>query len=197
MNKPLIIGFDGIDGTGKTSLIEKLKSDSAFKEKVIATRCREPPSPYIEDMYIQMQKYKESFEAVELFAKDLEFRYSKMPENKMILSDRTFFSALTFYNAISELSGMRDEQLCDKLIQGLQKYHPTLSIILLADVNTTRKRMIKRKKALQVTDEIGFQKACAKNFADINLLKNPFIINTKKLTKERVYNCVKEKLSIL
>lgn len=66
MSELLIIGFDGIDGSGKTSIAKRLVADSVLKEKCVFTHCGSPPSPYVDKMYSILHTFKHSYDALNL-----------------------------------------------------------------------------------------------------------------------------------
>jgi len=197
MNKLQIIGVDGINGSGKTSLIKKLMSNTLLKDKFIFTTRREPASPYVEEMYSIINQFKESMEPLGLFVKDLQYRYSVMPSDKIIISDRTFRSAEIFYNAVSELSKIQDAELYHKIINLAEQYKPVLNIVLQAKIDETRKRIWKERQKFKPIEEIGFQILCAKGFERLVTLDNTLNINTNGISEKEVYNSVIKKINSL
>jgi len=197
MSELSIIGFDGIDGSGKTSIIKRLMSDNALKEKCIFTNCRNPSSPYVEKMYSILHTFKENFDALNLLVEDLLFRYLHLPKNKIILSDRTFISTFVFYKAISELSGIWDEDLHNRIKSYLQEYEPRLCVILLVDVDEARKRITQIGRPFKVVEEKPFQNLCAHYFKEVKPSDKILIIDTNALNESEVYTLVREGLASL
>ncbi len=194
MNNLLIIGFDGIDGSGKTSLISKLMSNKKLEGICVYTKCGNPPSSYSKKMYSILHTFKESFNPLELFVEDLLFRYSQMPIDKIILSDRTFISASVFYKSTSELMCKKNDELNKKITFYSQIYEPCLSIILLANIETARKRISQSGRDFKSVEEIPFQNLCNMYFSQIKPSKKNLIINTLNFNKGEIYNMVKTKI---
>lgn len=194
MNKLKIIGFDGIDGSGKTSLINKLLSDN--KDYLLTTR-RNPPSPYVDRMYEIIHTFKQSFDALNLFVEDLFFRYEQLPHNKIVLVNRTFISALVFYKAISELSGISDTALQDRIKEGLLKYPSQLSVLLLAGVDEARERILKNGTPFAPVEELPFLTSCDKYFREAEIPGQVLVIETDNLNEAEVYAAVSKKIKEL
>lgn len=194
MNKLKIIGFEGIDGSGKTSLIKRLLSDELFNDNSLYTTRRNPPSPFVEKMYSIIHTFKESFNALDLFVKDMAYRYSKMPLNKIIFSDRTFISAIIFYKSIKEISNITDTELYNKINEYSKIYDQDLTIVLLTKVEKARERIYKNRESLMPVEDIEFQKVCANKFEMIKPSKSKLIINTYDLNETEIYNIVKKRL---
>lgn len=194
MNNCYIIGFDGLDGTGKTTLIEKLISNEPFLNKAIFTTRKKPVSPYVNKMYEIIHKFKENFEALELFVEDIAYRYSVMPKNKIIFSDRTFESARIFYEGIKELSGIEDENLEKRIADYNNKYRPIINVILLGDVPVVRKRIYENRGFFTPVESEDFLTVCAKRFNSITEDEKVLKINTNLLDKYEIFNIVLNKL---
>jgi len=197
MNKLQIIGIDGINGSGKTSLIKKLMSNTLLKDKAVFTTRRKPISPYVEEMYSIIGQFKENMKPLNLFVKDLQYRYSVMPSDKIIISDRTFRSAGVFYNAVSELSKIQDEKLYRGIINLVEEYKPVLNIVLQAEINETRRRIWKGRQKFKPVEDIDFQILCAKGFERLATLDNTLNINTDSISEKEVYYSAMKKITSL
>lgn len=195
MSRQTIIGFDGIDGSGKTSLIERLMQDNTLKGKCVFSGGGNPPSPYDQQMYSMMPRYRDSFDALKLFVRAMLFRYSKMPSNKIILSDRTLISALLFYKSISELANIHDQEFCEEIERRLQEYKPNLSVIILLNVFEARKRIIRRREPIRPVEEMVFQELYAEHLAKIQPSSNTLIIDTGNLDADEVHDLVKQRIT--
>lgn len=197
MSKLSLIGFDGIDGSGKTSLIRSLMRDRILENKAIFTTRRDPYSPYVEEMYSVIHTFKDSFDALNLFVMDLQYRYSRMPFNRIILSDRTFMSAVVFYDSISALSRVRDKALCGRIKSLSQKYQPCLSVVLLVDVDEARRRIYRERKSFTAVEEVPFMSLCASRFAEIESSGNVLVVDTNHTNMVDTYNIIRERILAL
>jgi len=192
MNK--LIGFEGIDGSGKTILINKLLSYKNLSKKVIFTTRRNPSSPFVEEMYAAMPNFKKEFKALDLFVEDMFYRYSVMPENKFIFSDRTFTSASIFYETTAEQGNISDSALRQKIQQGLQTYSPLLTIILRVDVDKALDRIYYERGKFSPVEEPEFLAGCSRRFAAIKSNKQTLVIDTSNLTEIEVFDAVKDRV---
>lgn len=200
MSELLIIGFDGIDGSGKTSIAKRLAADGVLKKKCVFTHCGSPPSPYVDKMYSILYTFKHNFDALNLLVADLLFRYSHLPKGKIILSDRTFISTLVFYKAISELSGIWNGDLHDRIESHLHEFKPLLSVILLANVDEARRRISQSGRPFKVVEEKPFQLSCAQHFEEISRSRpsdETLVIEANALNEDEVYALVRKRLTLL
>ncbi|MBD3252284.1 hypothetical protein GF386_00960 [Candidatus Pacearchaeota archaeon] len=191
MNNLKIIGIDGIDGTGKTSLIGKLVSDN---ECFVLTTRRNPSSPYVNEMYRVIHTFKQDFTALSLFVEDLFFRYEQLTSDKIALADRTFISAMVFYKSISELSRISDDNLYERINEGLLKYPSQLSIFLLASVERARERISKSGRPFAPVEEVPFLTSCDRHFREFNIAGDFLAVETDDLDENEVYEKVHKKI---
>lgn len=185
----VLIGFDGIDGCGKTTLAKRIES-SEFGLECVYTHCRFPMSPHVKEMYSILHRYRTDFRPLELFAKDMHYRFLQMPRGKIILADRTFLSLSIFYEEISNMSKIRDPILQEKIEELKRVHNPRLNILLFVDPNIALRRIIARRGKLKPVEELEFMGACEERFEKIRPSEEIMTLDTNNQTEERIYEIV-------
>jgi len=161
-----LICVEGINGAGKSTLINKLlKSD--LGEKLEFTTRRLPRSPFVEKMYNIIHEYKSSFQPLELFVDDLYFRYSILPKNKFILSDRSFISAHVFYNVVSKLMRKEKSSLLRKIEIGIEKFKPEIIIFLKIEPHIAYQRLKVKQESNLMRSDFEFLSLCSQEYARV------------------------------
>jgi len=194
MGNLTIIGSDGINGCGKTKLLKRIIDDSDLGPRCVYTHTRFPSSPYVEEMYLIIHKYRTDFKPLELFAKDMNFRFSQMPEDKIILADRTFLSLSIFYDEISRLSKIQDLNLQREINQYKAKYVPKINILLLTDPQRALQRITSSRKNIKPVEELDFMRACEQRFEKIKPAENVLVVDANNKTEEEVFLIVTKRI---
>ena len=197
MTDHYIVGVDGIDGSGKTSLLTALSLDASLRDKTILTTRRSPPSPYVDRMYAVMPTFADSFDALWLFVKDMEFRFSHMPLGRVVLSDRTFLSTCIFYDSISEMSSIEDKALSSRIASLSEEYRPRLRVILLSTVARAQRRIAASRTSFAPVEDESFQIHCARRFAAVPHSDKVLVIDTNERAEAEVYRAVRHRVIAL
>lgn len=158
----MFITFEGIDGSGKTTCIEKLKHfiESNFdKEQFIFTRepggtnlkeCEE-----IRNLVLNKNNHIDSTSEMLLYLASRKMHVEKLikpalKKGKIVLSDRFFDSSFAYQGGGRELGIDFVEKLNLKI---LDNFMPDYTFYFAIDFETAQKRMIKNNKNLDRLDQ--------------------------------------------
>jgi len=198
----MYVVFEGIDGSGKTSLIEELsKDEDLLKYKPIIKK--EPfDESFIENSFKKIENLNEKNKALCLtlaFAYDrvfLEEKYKTFYEKNLVLSDRSFISSLAYQSIYIDL----------EWVYCVNKFFrkPDLVVFLDVEVNTAINRIVKRAdKRISYFEKKEFLEKLKKSYKkviDFLHKKNYEIViidaNKKfEIVKEDVKNILLDNLS--
>ncbi len=158
----MFITFEGIDGSGKTTCIEKLKhfiENNFDKEQFIFTRepggtnlkeCEE-----IRNLVLNKNNHIDSTSEMLLYLASRKMHVEKLikpalKKGKIVLSDRFFDSSFAYQGGGRELGIDFVEKLNLKI---LDNFMPDYTFYFAIDFETAQKRMIKNNKNLDRLDQ--------------------------------------------
>lgn len=147
-NSGLFVGFEGIDGSGKTTLIAQVLQNLTIAG-LEAIKTREPGGTpagqairtLLQHATVELSPMAEAF----LFAADRAEHIATvvkpaMQRNKIVLSDRTYVSSLV-YQTESTLTQATIEEINKIALQG---YYPDLIVYVNIEPEEARKRFMQR-----------------------------------------------------
>lgn len=196
--KPLIV-FEGIEGTGKTTLINHV-SDYFKKENISFVKIREPGgnrnSELIRKLILNKNNKFNSFTDLMLYfaarSENIEKIIKKNYSKKIILIDRFTDSTLAYQHYGMKL----DKSLINRINKILlKKIKPRITFLNLVNEKNLKKRLnIRKNKNRYDNFKIKFYKKVQKGFLKIsNNKKNYILINSNNNlveNKKRVLNYV-------
>ena len=183
--KPLIV-FEGIEGTGKSTLIKFVANH--FKKKNISfIKIREPGgnrnSELIRKLILNKKNNFNSFTDLMLYlaarSENIEKLISKHYDKKIILIDRFTDSTLAYQHYGMKL----DKLLINKINKTLlNKIKPRITFLCLINENNLRKRLNLRKNKNRYDNfKIKFYKKVQNGFLKISRnKKNYILVNSNK-----------------
>jgi dTMP kinase len=198
----MYIVFEGIDGSGKTSLIESLFNDEELAKRFNIKIKKEPFNrKFIEESFKKMKNLNDKNKAILLtlaFAYDrvfLEEEFSKFYNNSLVLSDRSFISSLAYQSLFLEL----------KWVYCVNKHFkkPDLVIYLDVDVEEALKRInLRNEKNIDYFEKKEFLEKLKISYNKVlNFLKEKgikvFIVNANEpfdVVKSKVKQIILENL---
>ena len=141
INQPILIVFEGMDGSGKTSISKKLANKLKF------TWLRTPPEDFSSMREKIDQKYKDVGLALQLFYASTNVYISdvikkKLEDGNSIILDRYVASTIA-YDRIIRDSGLSDDFWIKKIFSNVIK--PNITFYLVTN-DEERKRRIKQRK---------------------------------------------------
>ena len=194
--KPLLIVFEGIDGSGKTSLSKMLLSYLQKKGREVLW-FREPADSLWGKKIRELANLKESIpieEELEYFIKDREWNVKNnikpgLRQNKMVILDRYYFSTACY-------QGARGFSM-DEIIKRNTKFAPVpgITFIIDVDVDTALERIkINRDQEAKLFEKRDFLHKVRDNYLKLRG-KNIYIIDGNPALKT-VFEQVKSKIDL-
>jgi len=195
-NKPLIV-FEGIEGTGKTTLINHV-STYLRKKNISFIKIREPGgnrnSELIRKIILKKKNKFNSFTDLMLYfaarSENIEKIISKHFKKKIILIDRFTDSTLAYQHYGMKL----DKLLINKINRMLlKKIKPQITFLNLINEKNLKKRLFIRKNKNRYDNfKIKFYKKVQKGFLKISKNKRNYILinsnNNLVENKKKVLN---------
>ena len=195
-NKPLIV-FEGIEGTGKTTLINYV-SNYLRKQNISFIKIREPGgnrnSELIRKIILKKKNKFNSFTDLMLYfaarSENIEKIINKHYKKKIILIDRFTDSTLAYQHYGMKL----DKLLINKINRMLlKKIKPQITFLNLINEKNLKKRLFIRKNKNRYDNfKIKFYKKVQKGFLKISKNKRNYILinsnNNLVENKKKVLN---------
>ncbi|HIQ50438.1 MAG TPA: dTMP kinase [Nautiliaceae bacterium] len=180
----MYVVFEGIDGSGKTTIINELSKDKDLKKHKIIIKKEPFDKNFLESCFKKIRSWDEKNKAICLslaFAYDrvfLEKKFEKYYNKYLVLSDRSFVSSLAYQSIYIEL----DWIFC------INKFFrkPDLLIYLDVNVENALKRIKERsEKGIDYFEKKEFLEKLKKSYEKIlDFLKNKdykiFKVNANK-----------------
>lgn len=166
MPRGLLIAIEGIDGTGKTTMISNLKNIldkkpeyEKYKNKVIFTK-----EPYNYNEVKQKLKTETDPEVIlKIFIDDYlihlkEQIYPALNDGKIIITDRYIESRIAYQSAMM----CKDVHKLDETIDFIKNKHPIIvepdfTILLRAQPETIKHRLSGRKDATDIENKVNMK----------------------------------------
>lgn len=194
----LLITFCGLDGCGKTTLINKLKD---YIEQLNIQVClTKQPTPFVRKSVI-FRNYMDSenhddydYRAVSLMAASDRIQHSNkviLPEiqkGKVVISDRYFYSCLANLQA----RGYEKDQWIYEIAKDIPR--PDISFFLDVDVETAVWRVRQRAEEKDRYIDMQLQYRLRENYLKI-AKENDGIIIPSSNSPEKTFKYIKEKIS--
>ena len=194
--KPLII-FEGIEGTGKTTLINHVSSYLS-KKKINFIKIREPGgsknSELIRKLILNKKNRFNSFTDLMLYfaarSENIEKIINKFYNKKIILIDRFTDSTLAYQHYGMKL----DKLLINRINRNLlRKIKPQITFLNIVSEKNLKKRLNKRKNKNRYDNfKIKFYQKVQKGFLKISKNKRNYILinsnNSLVENKKKVLN---------
>ena len=168
--KGKFIVIEGIDGTGKSTLARRLRNRIELHLNVPDVFTTREPGSSIENIIREMFKRPEGPPSSEfmsvMFTADrlLHMDQKVLPALKLgtwVISDRHKLSTLVYQTHM----GAKEEEL--RILCGIPQPDPDLTIVLDADPEVTRERMLKRNETLDAYESrMDKQRAMRKMYAE-------------------------------
>lgn len=203
MAKSLFIVFDGLDGSGKGVMIEKLKEYLSEKNKDVKILVTKEPTEgkYGKQIREILRKEKDpkagAEKCLKLFVKDREEHLTKeiepflKKENSIVICDRYYYSTIAFQHT----QGIEIEKI---IAENIEFITPDITFILdlLAELALTR--IATRGKEKEKFEQLEFMKELRKNFLKLKdeLEDNIKIIDAAKSIDE-VFDQIKKEIDSL
>ena len=194
--KPLII-FEGIEGTGKTTLINHVSSYLS-KKKINFIKIREPGgsgnSELIRKLILNKKNRFNSFTDLMLYfaarSENIEKIINKFYNKKIILIDRFTDSTLAYQHYGMKLDKLLINRINRKL---LRKIKPQITFLNIVSEKNLKKRLNKRKNKNRYDNfQIKFYQKVQKGFLKISKNKRNYILinsnNSLVENKKKVLN---------
>lgn len=178
---PVFITIEGIDGSGKTSVVNHLK-ETFRNYDILFTR-----EPYSQDIREAIERSGDNKKRQFLLFLLDHFDHLEnviepaLKEHRAVISDRYIDSRLAYQSV-----------LLNTPIENIERYHcgsiyPDLTILLYGDVPTFVRRAARRKGTINLFDDIATQKAIQDNFIKLAKRdKHRFVILDANLPLEVV-----------
>lgn len=166
MSRGLLIAIEGIDGTGKTTMISNLKNIlnekseyEKYKNNVIFTK-----EPYNYDKVKQKLKTETDPAVIlNLFIDDYlvhlnELIYPALNSGKIIITDRYIESRIAYQSAMM----CKDVHKLDETIDFIRNKHPIIvepdfTILLRAQPETIKRRLSGRKDSTDIENKVNMK----------------------------------------
>ena len=166
MSRGLLIAIEGIDGTGKTTMISNLKNIlnekpeyEKYKNKVIFTK-----EPYNYNEVKQKLKTETDPEVIlKIFIDDYlihlnEQIYPALNSGKIIITDRYIESRIAYQSAMM----CKDVHKLDETIDFIKNKHPIIvepdfTILLRAQPETIKRRLSGRKDSTDIENKVNMK----------------------------------------
>lgn len=195
--KPLLIVFEGVDGSGKTSLSKLLVSYLKKKEMDVIW-FREPADSQWGKKIRELAEQKESIpvaEEIDYFIKDRQWDVTNnilpgLEQNKIIVLDRYYFSTACYQGA----RGLDMAEIIKKNTAFAPQ--PDCTFIIDVDVDTAMKRIsLNRSAAVKLFEKKDFLQKVRENYLKLHG-DNIYIIDGKPGLRS-VFEKIKEKVNSL
>ncbi|MDI4567548.1 MAG: dTMP kinase [Mycoplasma sp.] len=202
----MFITFEGIDGSGKTTIIEKLKK--WLNSKKIDYLLTKEPGGYKDDYYnlrkllLDDASNLSSLSEALLFALDRRIHLEKiiwpaLKKNKIVLCDRFVDSSLVYQGVQKKLGFNKIFQLQNLIIENS---YPNLTFYFDIDIDNAYQRIKNRNKPDKFETLTSLKLAYKGYQKCINKFKNRFVIINANLDQDlvlgQVINVLKERLKI-
>ena len=194
-----LITFCGLDGCGKTTMMQKLISDLEQEHKIFVTK---QPTNAVRQSEI-FRTYMDSpdhdafdYRCLSLLAASDRIQHSNkviepaMKEGKIVLSDRYFYSCLSNLYA----RGFENDEWIFEIAESIIK--PDLAIFLDIPVETAIARVRKRPEEKYRYIDVDLQYKLRQIYIDICNANNGLLISTEQ-PKEICYSIISNKVKEL
>ncbi|MHA1156239.1 MAG: dTMP kinase [Candidatus Heimdallarchaeota archaeon] len=169
MSNGILIAFEGIDGTGKTSIIrvllERLTNDGfnvvTFKEPTNETEAGKKIRTSYSDGRVSLE------DELQWFIDDREWDVKErilpsLAEKKIVLMDRYFFSTACYQGV-----RMNDDWISILKTNRSMFPEPDLTIIIDVDPRISQQRILKDRQKSNTFEELDYQRNVRKLFLEI------------------------------
>ncbi len=203
MSKNLFIVFDGLDGSGKGEMINRLKEYLSKKDKklnILITK--EPTDGQYGKEIIEILKTQDDPKAcgekcLNLFVQDRHEHLSKeiepflKKENSIVICDRYYYSTIAFQHT----QGICVEEI---ILQNMAFKTPDIAFILDLPPEIALERIHKRGLQKEKFEKLEFMKKLRQNFLNLNkeLDDNIKIIDASK-SEEEVFAQIQKEMEKL
>ena len=189
----MFIVFEGIDGSGKTTLSKELYK-FFVRKGIKAVWTKEPYSEEIRNLILKgnLNPWAETF--LFLGDRNLHVRELVKPSLKegfTVISDRYYLSTLAYQGYGRGLDVEKLKKLNDKSVEGLK---PDLVFLLDLEVEKALERLKKSRKNLDSFEDFEFLNRVRRGFLELSELEsNIFVLDANK----NIYTLLGEILKIL
>ena len=187
--------FEGIDGAGKTSLIQALKNHFVQKKKEDVIYLQEPTNMPTGKTISSLLKSHASLtpkEWLELFIADRRENVKKniapaLEKKKWIIQDRYYYSTASYQGRTLTSSNKTENYFTpQEIMERHQKENfpqPTYLFYLEINAQKSLERIQKNRKGTEAFETLEYLEQVAKNYKEI-LPKNTIVLDTSQAIKD-------------
>ena len=189
----MFIVLEGIDGTGKTTIIKKLAEELKSQGYEIFTT-QEPTRTWVgNDVRRAIEEEKNGFTQALLFFADRAEHVEKLKtnSNKIILCDRFVYSTYAYQGAqLESIMGLENALLWLESVYEPMRFDPDAVFLITVDPNEGLRRIYGREKK-EKFEKVEFLRRVQEIYMSI-AKKHSFIVVDGNKSFEDVYNDIKE-----